>query len=211
MRLCSWAWKTNFAPQPSSIRAPWSQQASLVGSAYLRSAVRTERLGKMCLPLLAGPAIDLAFSGGACTVNDTDWVSGITVDCIAPSATISILPAVLTSPYQTRTIFTDTVCASSAVLARLFLNPHLWCNCNLIGILQCAQECRLEKTFGVASDNVVFVLENGAFNISALVSTLEAGLTTVLGEFSSLAGDVVGSSALSATLAAVNAASTLLG
>ena len=75
----------------------------------------------------------------------------------------------------------------------------------------CAQECRLEKTFGVASDNIIFVLENGAFNISALVSTLEAGLTSVLGEFSSLAGDVVGSPALSATLAAVNAASTLLG
>ena len=73
------------------------------------------------------------------------------------------------------------------------------------------QECKLEKTFGVASDNVVFVLDNGAFNISALVSTLEAGLMSVLGEFSSLAGDVVGSPALSATLAAVNAASTLLG
>lgn len=85
------------------------------------------------------------------------------------------------------------------------------------------QECALQKTFGEPSDNVVFVLENGSFNITALVDLLQSGLSNVLGEFSSFAGSVVESPKvapilgvvespkLAPILSSVNAAASLLG
>lgn len=73
------------------------------------------------------------------------------------------------------------------------------------------QECKISKTFGDESDNVVFVLDQGIFNITALVNTMTTGLTSVLGEFTSLTGDIVAAPTVSPLLAAVNAATALLG
>jgi hypothetical protein len=60
----------------------------------------------------AGPEIDIIFSGGACLLNETDFLAGngsLAVDCIAPSVTIDILPASLTSKYTSAVEFTDKV------------------------------------------------------------------------------------------------------
>ena len=63
-----------------------------------------------------GPEIDILFSGGACLLNETAFLKGagdLTVDCIAPSVTVKVLPATLTSPYKNATKFTDKVCHCS--------------------------------------------------------------------------------------------------
>ena len=63
-------------------------------------------------PCVAGPEIDIIFSGGACLLNETDFLAGngsLAVDCIAPSVTIDILPASLTSKYTSAVEFTDKV------------------------------------------------------------------------------------------------------
>ena len=73
------------------------------------------------------------------------------------------------------------------------------------------QECILQKQLGQASDNVVFVLDEGIFDIPALVGHLKDGLSGVLGEFSSLAGDVVSSPKAAPVLQSVNAATALFG
>lgn len=60
----------------------------------------------------AGPEIDIIFSGGACLLNETDFLAGngsLAVDCIAPSVTIDIMPASLTSKYTSAVEFTDKV------------------------------------------------------------------------------------------------------
>jgi len=75
----------------------------------------------------------------------------------------------------------------------------------------CVQECKISKSFGKASENVVFVLDKGIFNQTALVQTLTTGLTSVLGEFSSLTGSIVAAPSISPILTAVNAATSLLG
>jgi hypothetical protein len=73
------------------------------------------------------------------------------------------------------------------------------------------QECMISKTFGKSTDNVVFVLDKGVFNMTSLVDTLTTGLTSVLGEFSSLTGGIVSAPTVSPILNAVNAATSLLG
>ena len=73
------------------------------------------------------------------------------------------------------------------------------------------QECRVRKTFGDASDNVVFVLDQGIFNVTGLVEKMTTGLTSVLGEFSSLSGGVVAAPTIQPVLSTVNAATALLG
>jgi len=53
--------------------------------------------------LYAGPEIDIIFAAGACLLNETEFLSGngsLNVDCISPSVTVDILPATLTSKYQ---------------------------------------------------------------------------------------------------------------
>lgn len=60
----------------------------------------------------AGPEVDIIFSGGACLLNETQFLEetgDLTVDCIAPSATVQILPATITSPYKSAATFTDKV------------------------------------------------------------------------------------------------------
>ena len=73
------------------------------------------------------------------------------------------------------------------------------------------QECKVSKTFGEESDNVVFVLDKGIFNMTGLVEKMTTGLTSVLGEFSSLSGGVVAAPTIQPVLSAVNAATALLG
>lgn len=75
----------------------------------------------------------------------------------------------------------------------------------------CLQECKVSKTFGEDSDNVVFVLDKGIFNITGLVEKMTTGLTSVLGEFSSLTGNIVEAPTISPILSAVNSATALLG
>lgn len=69
----------------------------------------------------------------------------------------------------------------------------------------------MSKEFGEATDNVVFVLDKGAFNITGLVDTLQAGLTGILGQFSNLVGSVVPPDGVSSVLNTVNTATALLG
>ena len=73
------------------------------------------------------------------------------------------------------------------------------------------QECKIQKEFGKETDQVIFVLDKGIFNQSALVDTLTTGLTGVLGEFSSLTGGIVAAPTISPILTAVNTATSLLG
>lgn len=73
------------------------------------------------------------------------------------------------------------------------------------------QECKVERSFGEETDNVVYILDQGLFNMTDLVNRMTTGLTSVLGEFSSLTGAVVSAPEVAPILSAVNTATALLG
>ncbi len=70
--------------------------------------------------------MDIVFSGGACLLNETQFLEGdgdLTVDCVAPSVTIEIEPATLTAPFESAVRFTDKVSApSKSVMPTALLN-----------------------------------------------------------------------------------------